>query len=259
MSLFGANGMSPADIAAVTGNCNNDGFGGNNGWWIILLLLACNGGWGNGFGGNGSGGSIPYFFNNTDAAMQRGFDTAAITNQLAGIGASISAGFANSEVANCNRTIANLQTDYNNQIASMNQSFANAQAMDSRLDNIVLQLQNCCCENRQNIADLKYIIAQEACATRSNTDAKVQMVMDKLCALQIEDLQSQNNILRSQLNEANRQASQAAQTATILQSQADQTQAIENYVRPQINPAYVVPNPYSCNCGWNYNGCCGNN
>lgn len=258
MSLFGSNGMSPADIAAVTGNCNNDGWGGNNGWWIILLLLACNGGWSNGSGGNGSN-FIPYFFNNSDAATQRGFDTAAITGQLAGINSAIAAGFANSEVAGCNRAIADLQTAYNNQIASMNQSFNNAQAIDSRLDNIVLQLQNCCCENRQNIADLKYTIAQEACSTRSNTDAKVQMVMDKLCALQIEDLQSQNNQLRSQLNEANRQASQTAQTAAILQSQAEQTQAIENYIRPQINPAYVVANPYSCNCGWNYNGCCGNN
>lgn len=32
MSL-GIESMSPADIAAVTGNANNnDGFGGNNGW-----------------------------------------------------------------------------------------------------------------------------------------------------------------------------------------------------------------------------------
>ena len=256
MSLFSGNSMSPADIAAVTGN--NNGFGGDNGWWIILLLLACNGGWGNGFGGNGAG-SIPYFFNNSDAATQRGFDTAAITGQLAGINAALSAGFANAEVAGCNRAMADMQTAYNNQIASMNQSFANAQALDSRLDNIVLQQQNCCCENRQQVADLKYTIAQESAATRTNTDAKVQMVMDKLCALQIESLQSDNANLRSQLNEANRQASQNAQTAAILASQAEQTQAIENYIRPQINPAYMVPNPYACNYGWNYNGTCGNN
>lgn len=254
MSLFG-NGMGPADIAAVTGN-GNGGWGGDNGWWIIILLLAMNGGWGN----NGfSGGSTPYFFNTLGADTQRGFDTAAITNQLSGINNAISAGFANAEVAGCNRAIADLQTSYNNQIASMNQSFANAQAIDSRLDNIVLQQQNCCCENRQLIADLKYTIAQESAATRVNTDTKVQMVMDKLCALQIENLQSENANLRSQLNEANRQASQTAQTAAILASQAEQTQAIENYIRPQINPSYSVPNPYACNYGWNYNGCCGNN
>ena len=137
----------------------------------------------------------------------------------------------------------------------MNQSFANAQAVDSRLDNIVLQQQNCCCENKQLIADLKYTIANEGAATRANTDAKVQTVLDKLCALQIENLQSENANLRSQLNEANRQASQSAQTAAILASQDAQTQAIENYVRPQINPAYVVPNPYAYNFFNSYNGC----
>ena len=71
MSLFDGN-MSPADIAAVTGN--NNGFCDGNGWWIILLILLCNNGWGNGFGGNGAGGSI-----------QRSFDTAAIQNQLSAI------------------------------------------------------------------------------------------------------------------------------------------------------------------------------
>lgn len=237
MSLFDGN-MSPADIAAVTGN--NNGFCDGNGWWIILLILLCNNGWGNGFGGNGAGGSI-----------QRSFDTAAIQNQLS----AIQAGQSAAEVSACNRSTDALIASYQNQIASMNQSSANAQAIDSRLDNIVLQQQNCCCENKQLIADLKYTIANEGAATRANTDAKVQTVLDKLCALQIESLQSENANLRSQLNEANRQASQSAQTAAILASQDAQTQAIENYVRPQINPAYVVPNPYAYNFFNSYNGC----
>lgn len=59
MSL-GIESMSPADIAAVTGNSGNnnggnDGWGGNNGWWIIILLLALGRGWG-GQGGYGNGG-----------------------------------------------------------------------------------------------------------------------------------------------------------------------------------------------------------
>lgn len=237
MSLFDGN-MSPADIAAVTGN--NNGFGDGNGWWIILLILLCNNGWGNGFGGNSAGGSI-----------QRSFDTAAIQGQLS----AIQAGQSAAEVAACNRSTDALIASYQNQIASMNQSFANSQAIDSRLDNIVLQQQNCCCENKQLIADLKYTIANEGATTRANTDAKVQTVLDKLCSLQIENLQSENANLRSQLNEANRQASQSAQTAAILASQDAQTQAIENYVRPQINPAYVVPNPYAYNFFNSYNGC----
>ena len=32
---------SLSDIAAATGNRNNDGFGDGNGWWIILFLLIC--------------------------------------------------------------------------------------------------------------------------------------------------------------------------------------------------------------------------
>lgn len=50
------NGYSLADIAAATGNGNDNGFwGGNNGWWIILLFLIWgNNGWGGGYGGNRS-------------------------------------------------------------------------------------------------------------------------------------------------------------------------------------------------------------
>lgn len=255
MSIFG-DSMGPADLAAVMGN-SDGGFGNGNGWWIILLLLL---GWGNGYGngfGGGNNNMLPYFFNNSDAATQRGFDTAALTSQLSGIANAVNNGFASAEIANCGRAADALQTAYNNQIASMNQSFANAQAIDSRLDNIVLQQQNCCCENKQLIADLKYTIATEAAATRVNCDKNNQTILDKLCQLEIDGLKETNSNLRSQINEANRLASQSAQTAAILQSQAEQTQQIENYIRPQINPAYMVPNPYVSNYGWNYNGCCG--
>ena len=45
-------GMSPADLAAVTGN-NNGAFGeGNGAWWIIILFLFIFCGWGNGNGWN---------------------------------------------------------------------------------------------------------------------------------------------------------------------------------------------------------------
>ena len=256
MSLF-SNGMGPADIAAVTGG-NNNGWGDGNGcWWILVLLLAMNGGWGNnGFGG-GNGLMWPYFFNNTDNVTQRGFDTAAITGQLSGINAAVNAGFSNSEVAACNRAMDAMQTSYNNQIASMNQSFANAQALDSRLDSIGLQLQNCCCENRQNIADLKYTVAQEGAATRSNTDAKVQTVLDKLCQLEIDNLKSENTNLRSQLNEANRLASQTAQNAFIAQGLSNEVDQLYNRLSncpvPSIpvygrQPIFSCANN-SCGCG----------
>ena len=144
MSLS-SNEMSPADIAAVTGGNNNGGFGswGGDASWIIILflfVLMANGGYGNG-NGNG-GGSVPYFMN-TDNVVQRGFDTAAISGQLSGIQSSISNGFANAEVAECNRAMNAQATAYNNQIASMNQNFANQQALNAQLNGISASLQQC--------------------------------------------------------------------------------------------------------------------
>ena len=56
--------MTPADIAACTGNANNNGwgFGGDGAWWIIILLLFGWGGrgFGNGFGGGYDGGGKPF-------------------------------------------------------------------------------------------------------------------------------------------------------------------------------------------------------
>lgn len=54
--MFNSNGVSLADIAAVTGNNrNNDGMWGDGAWWIVILLIF---GWGNngwgGFGVNGN-------------------------------------------------------------------------------------------------------------------------------------------------------------------------------------------------------------
>lgn len=50
---------SLSDIAAATGNRNNDGFGGDGCWWIILFLLFGMFGWGGyGFGGGYGGGGF---------------------------------------------------------------------------------------------------------------------------------------------------------------------------------------------------------
>lgn len=56
--MLTSNSMSPADLAAVTGNNNNnDGWGGSA-WWIIILFLFAFCGWGgNGFGNGGASGA----------------------------------------------------------------------------------------------------------------------------------------------------------------------------------------------------------
>lgn len=57
---YGEGALSASDVALLTGNGNNGGFGGNgdNAWWIILFLIfgLGNNGFGRGFGGYGGGG-----------------------------------------------------------------------------------------------------------------------------------------------------------------------------------------------------------
>lgn len=260
--------MTPADFAAVTGN-NNDGWGDGNGWWLILLFLfAFNGGWGNGFGGNAGGGNgfVPYYLaNNTDNGVQAGFNNAALASQLTGIQNSVTNGFSSAEIANCGRAADAMQTAYTNQIATMNQNFANQQALDARLGSMEMAQQNCCCENRAGLADLKYTVATEACADRnaissalrdvieSNT-ASTQRILDQMCQDKIDAKNEKIQSLENQLNIANLQASQTAQTARLLSDNAAQTTALEQYLNPAPIPAYVVQNPNCCpqnNCGCN--------
>ena len=239
------------------------GFGDNLFWIIVLFLFAFMGnGFGNGFGGGG--GAFPYLMNQgTNADVQRGFDQQSIMGGInginaginglaqgqcsgfAGVTAAVNNGFAGAEIAANGRQMANMQQVFNAQTA-----------IDSRLDALAMNQQNCCCENRAAVADVKYTIAQEAATTRSNTDAKVQMVMDKLCQLELDGVKQkyenriysmQNTIdtLRGQVNDARFDASQSAQTAQIIRQ-----------LDPAPIPAYTVQNPNGCSCGnWGWNGC----
>lgn len=270
MSLT-ASEMTPADIAAVTNGGSAGGWGdGNGAWWLIVLFLfAMMGGWGGnrGFGGGGGNGGadmFPYYYfaNNTDSGVQRGFDTAALTGQLSGIQTSISNGFANAEVAECNRATNALQ-----------QAFANTQAIDTRLDTLAMTLQQCCCDNRAGIADLRYTIATENCADRyeaaqntrdiiENANRNNQSILDKLCQLELDAKNDKIADLERQLTMANLSASQIAQTAQIQRGQTAEVEALYNRLRdcpvPTMpvygsQPIFTCPNNNNgCGCGGNF-------
>ena len=252
------NGYSLADIAAATGNGNNNGFGGFNGdgaWIFLLFIIVLMGGWGNGF--NNGGGSTTL---DVTTDVQRGFDQSAVINSLNGISGAINTGFSNAEVSRCNTQANILQTLNNNQ--------AN---LSTQLNTIAMNQQECCCENRAGLADLKYTVATEACADRtavtdalrdviaSNT-ANTQAILDKLCQQEIEALKTQNQQLQMQGYLASLAASQNAQTGQILNDNAAQTTALLRALNPAPIPAYVVANPYGCNCSNNWHSCgCGGN
>ena len=242
-----ASEMTPADISAVTNNGGSWGM--NDGTWILILFLfAMFGGFGgNGFGNNAGGGFVPYYLaNNTDNAVQAGFNNASIAGQLTGIQNAICEGFAGAEAS------ANTR-----QIADMQQAFANQTAMNQGFNSLASQLANCCCENRLASADLKYTIATENCADRyeaqqntrniiENCNRNNQAILDKLCALELDAKNDRISELERQLTMANLSASQTAQTAQLLADNSRQTVALEQYLNPVPVPAYIVQNPNCC-------------
>ena len=240
-------------VAPAYGGGNGGfGFGGDSGAWWLLILLVAMGGWGGGFGFGGGGGAIPFMNTNND--VQRGFDQSALMTGITGVNNAVTNGFGNIQTALCNgfagvnAGIANgfAQSEIaanSRQMADMNQTFGLQSA-----------LQNCCCENRASIADLKYTVATEACADRSAisnalrdviaaTTAQTQTILDKMCQQEIDSLKSQNIALQNQVNLQALAASQNAQTAALVADNTAQTQYIVNRVAPYPIPAYVVANP----------------
>lgn len=112
MSFTNENGLSAADIAAVTGANNNGngfGFGGDGAWLILILLLFAAFGNGNGWGGNAGGPGVMYPWMNTNNDVQRGFDQSAVMAGINGINSTLAGGFADAAVAQCNQTASMLQ------------------------------------------------------------------------------------------------------------------------------------------------------
>ena len=248
------NGVSLADIAAVTGSSrDNDGMWGNGAWWIVILLIFGWGGFGNnGWGGNGVGNGY------TDAAIQRGFDNQTVVSKLDGINNGIcSLGY--DQLAQMNGINTNiLQTGFGIQQAINADTVSgmqNTNAIQSTLTNMAAQNASCCCETQRQIergfADTNYNMATQACQTRQAIADSTRSILDYLCQDKIATLQAENNDLR-------RAASQDRQNALLTTAMTAQTNQIINAVNPTAIPAYVVPNPnaYAYGCGCNQScGC----
>ena len=249
MSLIGndGNGMYMPVAPAYAGGCGNGyGFGGD-GWWVILFLFAMMGN--NGFGWGGNGDVLPYLWNqNTRDDVNSRFDAAGISNQVSNLQTAVSAGFADAEVANCNRAMTAMQTAHNAEITGLQQNFA-----------VQTALQNCCCENRQAIAQLSADIARENCADRQAVADGIQAILTQLCQDKIDAKNEKIAELQGQLNTANLSAMLGANTSRVLADNAAQTVALEQYLNPTPVPAYVVQNPNccqqssGCGCGGFYN------
>lgn len=255
-----------------------NGFGGDGAWWLLVLFLfSMNNGYG--FGGGYGGGAMPYIMNNTtNNDVQRGFDQQAVMsgingistnlcNGFAGVNQALTSGFANAEIANNAR-----------QIADMQQAFASQTAITGGMNGLQSQLAQCCCDNRLATANLNSTILAENCADRAalsdgirdllvnqtantqrlvdTTNQAVQGVYDKICQLELNAKNDRIAELQAELARARSDASQNAQTQALMADNLRQTQALEQYLNPAPIPAYVVQNPNCCsNIGYNNCGC----
>ena len=236
---------------ANTGNGGGFGWGGESVWMIVLFLIFAVFGWGgNGWGGNGNNGAADNYVLASDfATLQRQIDSAASTlerkgditqqglcdgfyavnttllNGFAGVNQNMSNGFQTAELSRCNQQAALMQ----------------------QLNAMQMQNQECCCENRAAIAQVRYDMATQACDTRNtvNTAARdiidannqnSRAILDFLTQSKLQDLQTANQELRLQ-------ASQAAQNNYLI-----------SQLRPTPIPAYQSCNPWA---GGSYNGCAG--
>lgn len=276
MALTDENGGSPFTMPVQPmyggGYGNGGGFGFGGDWAWILLLLVLGGGWGGfgGFGGGfgnmmGLGFDFPWLLNGQNqinANTNAGFDHAAtqaalgnlqnavtsgfgdVATQLcggfAGVNANIANGFAQSEIANNARQIADMQQMFGIQSA----------------------LQNCCCENRAGIADLKYTVATENCADRNtstqNTQAiltaltsGIQSIKDQLCADKIDAKNDEIAQLRQEVLFARGQASQIAQNQQVIDGIYNRLDTCP----VGTTPVYGRTPIFTCNSGC---GCSGN-
>lgn len=261
--MFNSNGLSAADVAAVTcGNSRNDGGWGND-WWAVIIILALFGGFGNRgglFGGGyGGGSSCGCGTPATCSDLQAGFNNQAVTTKLNGLENGLcSLGY--DQLAQMNNigtqiqqgNFALQQTLNNNAIAQMQDTNA-----------VSRQLADCCCENRAAIKDVQYNAALnnsallQAINNQTNTivqndNANYRALHDELVAYQMQQKDDTIQDLRSQV-----------QAFNLAVSQRNQNDYLIDKLQPCPTPAYVVPNPNCCynysNFGFNNgcgNGCC---
>lgn len=195
------NGMSVADVAALSGGGGFGGWGNGFEGLIYLAVIASmfgNGGFG--WGNNGFANAIGYENLATSNEVQRGFDT---QNQLSGqreILSAVNAGTAQA-VAATNQTyhdVVGYVGDKYDELARDIAALAVGQA------NLGAKQAECCCETKQLImqtsAATDAAIAQNRYDTAMGLAGLEQRIMAKMDQNTIQNLRDQVDALRDQVN-----------------------------------------------------------
>ena len=192
-----------------------------------------------------------------------------VASAAAGIQNSLCQGFAGTTAAITAAQNGVTQQLYNNELASLNRSFAEQTANAQGFNGVQSQLAQCCCDNRLASADLKYTIATENCADRAAlsdgvrdllaaTQAQTQTILNQMCQDKIDAKNDTISQLRQELIYARGQASQDVQTARILAGQTSEVDALYNRLATcPVGTMPVYGNQPIFTCPNNNNGGCG--
>lgn len=236
--MFGGNGVSLADIAAVTNRNNNDGWNNGGDWWAWIILFAMFG-WGNGgFGFGGGNGGSGYI----EGIVQRGFDTQTIISKLDGLNSGVcSLGYDQLAQQNATNNLITT-TGYNIERAAQANAIANMQQFNA----LAMSQQQCCCENRQQIAELKYDMATSDCAIKT----LINQVARELQWGQQNGFRDLSDLINARFNEltlAQKDAIIADLQARLNNCDRDTAlQSLGTYLINQLNPRAVPAYP-ACN------------
>ena len=251
MAYSEGGGLTASDVALLTGNGNNGGFGGNgdNAWWIILFLIfgLGNGFGGRGFGGYGGGGSGAadnYVLATDFATIERKLDgiNNGICDSTFALNNTVTNGFANVQQTLCQ--------GFNGTNTAIYQNGFNT---ERGLWNVSSQIADCCCTTQRSIDQVNYNTAMNTNAIQQSmcnntrdiieaTNANFRALHDEIVANRMEDKNAQ---IQAQQNEIN--------ALRLAASQEKQNRYLVNELRPCPVPAYITCNPYQsynpCGCG----------
>ena len=232
-------------VVPANGNgSGNGGFFGGDGWWAIIIFAIIFG-WGGfgGYGGNiggGSNGAVDGYILASDfSQVESKIDS--VNNGICSLGYD--------QLAQMDRINQNVSdVGYNLQTAITTSGYETRNAIQQ---NAIAEMQNanalqrqiadCCCENREAIANLNYNLATQSCETKQAIADSTRSILDFLTQDKIATLTAENQSLKFA-------ASQSAQNGLLTNAMAAQTAQLINAINPCPIPAYVVPNPNSCGC-----------
>lgn len=251
---YGEGGLSASDVALLTGNGNNGGFGNNgDGWWIILLFLLGFGrnGFGGGYGGGGGVGEN-YVLATDFATIERKLDSvnSGICDATFALNNTMTNGFAGVQQTLCQGfngvNLAVLQSQNANE-----RGFAQLGS----------QLAMCCCDIEKGIMGINYNMAMNTNAVQQtlcnntrdiieNANANYRAIHEELIANKLEMKNERIAELTAKLERANDRV---------------ESQYIIKELTPKCpQPAYVVNGPtpvnFPVNCSGTftgYNNACG--